>query len=141
MKKNDDTKNAELELLLSIHQKLNKLPALTEPELEELMDKSEKFGSEMEDKGCWLGLGMFRSETGKPKKLVQAEGFVGGIALMVAEAMDSEPVLARAFELAMFMRLAAKYDADKAEAEDDDMTDAAEAEEDGQAPGCELGEC
>lgn len=138
-KKNEDTKNAELELLLSIHQKLNKLPALTEPELEELMDKSEKFGSEMEDKGCWLGLGMFRSETGKPKKLVQAEGSVSTLALMVAEAMVHQPGLEKAFLLAVGLKM--KFGDMEDAAEDDDMTDAAEAEEDGQAPGCELGEC
>lgn len=156
MKKNDDTKNELLAkmkkavkldfdaraLQESIEQRLKEQPVLTEAELEELKEKAGAFGHEAAEKGCWIGLGSFRVE-GKenPIALVQAAGFVGGIALMVAEAMDSEPVLARAFELAMFMRLAAKYDADKAEAEDDDMTDAAEAAEDGQAPGCELGEC
>ncbi len=154
MKKNDDTKNEllakmkkavkldfdALALWESIEQRLKEQPVLTEAELEELKEKADAFGYEAAENGCWIGLGSFRVE-GKenPIALVQAAGSVSTLALMVAEAMTHQPALEKAFMLAVGLRI--KHGGMTAEAEEDDMTDAAEAEEDGQAPGCELGEC
>lgn len=142
-KKNDDTKNELLakmkktvkldfdakKLAQSIERHLKEQPVLTEAELDELNEKADAFGHEAAEKGCWMGLGSFRVE-GKenPIALVQAAGSVSTLALMVAEAMTHQPGLEKAFLLAMGLKL--KYG-----------NMAAEAEEDGQAPGCALGEC
>ena len=153
-KKNDDTKNEllakmkkavkldfdALALQESIEQRLKEQPVLTEAELEELKEKADAFGHEAAEKGCWIGLGSFRVE-GKenPIALVQAAGSVSTLALMVAEAMVHQPGLEKAILLAVGLKM--KFGDMEDAAEDDDMTDAAEAAEDGQAPGCELGEC
>lgn len=154
-KKNNDTKIAELtkkseksvaiefndlDLFKQVERKLNELPVLTEAELDELKQKADVFAAEMAGKGCWIGMGMFHKEGSDiPADMVQASGSVSALALLMAGAMSSDPALEQAFMLAVGLRI--KHGGLAAEAEDDDMTDAAEAEEDGQAPGCELGEC
>ena len=153
-KKNDDTKNEllakmkkavkldfdALALKESIEHRLLLQPVLTEAELDELKEKANDFGYEAAEKGCWIGLGSFRVE-GKenPIALVQVVGSVSTLALMVAEAMTHQPGLEKAILLAVGLKM--KFGDMEDAAEDDDMEDAAEAAEDGQAPGCELGEC
>lgn len=141
-KKNDDTKNESLAkmkvavkldfdalaLQESIERALNEQPVLTKAELEELMEKADVFAAEMADKGCWLGLGSLRTEDREdPKVLVQYSGAVSTLALMVSEAMNCNPGLERVLLLAVALKMK--------------FGDAAEAAEDGQAPGCALGEC
>lgn len=154
-KKNEDTKNAELakkteklvaiefddlEVIKSVERRLNELPVLTKAELDELNAKAKVFADEAAAKGCWIGLGSFHLEgSGIPAMLVQASGSASMLALLVAGAMSSDPGLEQAFMLAVGLRI--KHGNMAAEAEDDDMEDAAEAAEDGQAPGCALGEC
>lgn len=143
-KKNDDTKIAELakkteksvaiefddlEVIKSVERRLNELPVLTKAELDELNAKAKVFADEAAAKGCWIGLGSFHLEgSGIPAMLVQASGSASMLALLMAGAMSSDPGLEQAFMLAVGLRI--KHGG---------MT--AEAEEDGQAPGCELGEC
>lgn len=86
-----------LELKNSIERNLSVQPVLTEAELEGLKAKADAFGYEVAEKGCWMGLGMFRREEGEPKLLVQADGNVTILALMVAEAMEHYPALEDVF--------------------------------------------
>lgn len=153
-KKNDDTKNELLakmkktvkldfdakKLAQSIERQLKEQPVLTEAELDELKEKADAFGHEAAEKGCWIGLGSFRMEGREcPVALVHIDGAVSTLALLVADAMNRNPGFEQTILLAMGLKL--KYGNMAAEAEADDMTDAAEAAEDGQAPGCALGEC
>lgn len=151
-KKNNDTKNDalakktktveleldELELIKQVERRLNELPVLTEAELDELKAKADVFAAETSAKGCWIGLGSFRQEGREfPIDLVQASGNVSMLALLVAEAMSSNPGLEQAFMLAVCLRMKHGGMADAAEEDDT----AAEAEEYGPASGCELGAC
>lgn len=107
-----------LELKNSIERNLSVQPVLTEAELEELKEKADVFASEVADKGCWLGLGSFRTEDREdPRVLLQVSGSVSTLALMVAEAMNCNPGLEKVFLLA----LALKNSMDKqAETEDNE---------------------
>lgn len=106
MKKNNDKKNEpQMKVAETIEKKLEQMPVLTKAELEELKAKAVGFGDEVADKGCWIGLGMFRPEDGKPKMLIQAEGDLTMLALMVSEAMKSNAELEMVFLLAVGMRM------------------------------------
>ena len=118
-KKNNDTKIAELtkkseksvaiefndqDLIKQVERKLNELPVLTEAEVDELRDASEDMLNRMVDKGCWLGLGFVRNADQDLSLLSAAHGNFPTLALMVAEAMDEDPVLEKVFLLALALK-------------------------------------
>lgn len=107
-----------------IERKLNELPVLTEAELDGLKAKADAFGYEVAEKGCWMGLGMFRREEGEPKLLVQADGNVTILALMVAEAMEHYPALEDVFLKAVGLKM--KYGEDNNEDNEDKNEDCEE---------------
>lgn len=117
--KNNDKRNATLmkaeglmkvdfdakQLAETIKREMEQMPVLTKAELAELYQKAIGFGAEVADKGCWIGLGMFRPDDSEPKQLVQAEGNLTMLALMVAEAMESNPELEKAFLMAVGLKM------------------------------------
>ena len=93
------------QLAETIKREMEQMPVLTKAELAELYQKAIGFGAEVADKGCWIGLGMFRPDDSEPKQLVQAEGNLTMLALMVAEAMESNPELEKAFLMAVGLKM------------------------------------
>lgn len=105
---------------------INQLPILTEAEVDELRDASNDMLNRMVDKGCWLGLGFVRKADQDLGLLSAAHGNFSTLALMVAEAMDEDPVL----EKVLLMALALKKVRDKMdETEDNEDEDNNEEEE------------
>lgn len=105
---------------------INQLPILTEAEVDELWDASNDMLNRMVDKGCWLGLGFVRNADQDRSLLSAAHGNFITLALMVAEAMDEDPVLKKVFLLA----IALKKGMDKMnETEDNEDEDNNEEEE------------
>lgn len=105
---------------------INQLPILTEAEVDELWDASNDMVNRMVDKGCWLGLGFVRNADQDLSLLSAAHGNFSTLALMVAEAMDDDPVL----EKVLLLALALKKSRDKMdETEDNEDEDYNEEEE------------
>ena len=105
---------------------VEKLPILTEAEVDELRDASKDMLNRMVDKGCWLGLGFVRKADQDLSLLSAAHGNFSTLALMVAEAMDEDPVL----EKVLLLALALKKSRDKMdETEDNEDEDYNEEEE------------
>ena len=105
---------------------INQLPILTEAEVDELRDASDDMLNRMVDKGCWLGLGFVRNADQDLSLLSAAHGNFSTLALMVAEAMDEDPVL----EKVLLLALALKKSMDKMdETEDNEDEDYNEEEE------------
>lgn len=105
---------------------INQLPILTEAEVDELREASNDMLNRMVDKGCWIGLGFVRKADQDLGLLSAAHGNFSTLALMVAEAMDEDPVL----EKVLLMALALKKGRDKqAETEDNEDEDYNEEEE------------
>lgn len=105
---------------------INQLPILTEAEVDELRDASNDMLNRMVDKGCWLGLGFVRKADQDLSLLSAAHGNFSTLALMVAEAMDEDPVL----EKVILLALALKKGMDKMdETEDNEDEDYNEEEE------------
>lgn len=105
---------------------INQLPILTEAEVDELRDASNDMLNRMVDKGCWLGLGFVRKADQDLGLLSAAHGNFSTLALMVAEAMDEDPVL----EKVILLALALKKGMDKMdETEDNEDEDYNEEEE------------
>lgn len=92
------------EVANSLDQAVDKLPILTEAEVDELRDASEDMLERMVDKGCWLGLGFVRNGDLDLSLLSAAHGNFTTLALMVAEAMDEDPVLEKVFLLALSLK-------------------------------------
>lgn len=80
---------------------INQLPILTEAEVDELREASKDMVNRMVDKGCWLGLGFVRNADQDLSLLSAAHGNFSTLALMVAEAMDEDPVLEKVLLLAL----------------------------------------
>ena len=105
---------------------INQLPILTEAEVDELRDASKDMVNRMVDKGCWLGLGFVRKADQDLGLLSAVHGNFPTLALMVAEAMDEDPVL----EKVLLLALALKKGRDKMdETEDSEDEDYNEEEE------------
>ena len=105
---------------------INQLPILTEAEVDELREASNDTLNRMVDKGCWLGLGFVRKADQDLSLLSAAHGNFSTLALMVAEAMDEDPVL----EKVILLALALKKGMDKMdETEDNEDEDYNEEEE------------
>lgn len=105
---------------------INQLPILTEAEVDELRDASKDMVNRMVDKGCWLGLGFVRKADQDLGLLSAVHGNFPTLALMVAEAMDEDPVL----EKVLLMALALNKSRDKMdETEDNEDEDNNEEEE------------
>lgn len=105
---------------------VEKLPILTEAEVDELRDASNDMLNRMVDKGCWLGLGFVRNAERDLSLLSAAHGNFSTLALMVAEAMDEDPVL----EKVLLLAFALKKGMDKMdETEDNEDEDNNEEEE------------
>ena len=105
---------------------INQLPILTEAEVDELREASNDTLNRMVDKGCWLGLGFVRKADQDLGLLSAAHGNFSTLALMVAEAMDEDPVL----EKVILLALALKKGMDKMdETEDNEDEDYNEEEE------------
>ena len=83
---------------------INQLPILTEAEVDELRDASNDMLNRMVDKGCWLGLGFVRKADQDLSLLSAAHGNFSTLALMVAEAMDEDPVLEKVILLALALK-------------------------------------
>ena len=114
------------EVAETILKAINQLPILTEAEVDELRDASKDMVNRMVDKGCWLGLGFVRKADQDLGLLSAAHGNFSTLALMVAEAMDEDPVL----EKVLLMALALKKVRDKMdETEDNEDEDYNEEEE------------
>ena len=105
---------------------INQLPILTEAEVDELREATDGMLQRMVDKGCWLGLGFVRKAEQDLGLLSAVHGNFSTLALMVAEAMDEDPVLEKVF----LMALALKKSRDKMdETEDNEDEDYNEEEE------------
>ena len=114
------------ELAEAMERAINQLPILTEAEVDELRDASDDMLNRMVDKGCWLGLGFVRKADQDLGLLSAAHGNFSTLALMVAEAMDEDPVL----EKVILLALALKKGMDKMdETEDNEDEDYNEEEE------------
>ena len=83
---------------------INQLPILTEAEIDELRDAAHGMMNRMVDKGCWLGLGFVRNADQNLSLLSAAHGNFTTLALMVAEAMDEDPVLEKVLLLALALK-------------------------------------
>lgn len=106
------------EVAEAMERAINQLPILTEAEVDELRDASNDMLNRMVDKGCWLGLGFVRKADQDLGLLSAAHGNFSTLALMVAEAMDEDPVLEKVFLMALALK------------KGKDMTDATEDNED-----------
>ena len=105
---------------------INQLPILTEAEVDELREASKDMVNRMVDKGCWLVLGFVRKADQDLGILSAAHGNFSTLALMVAEAMDEDPVL----EKVLLLAHALKKGRDKMdETEDNEDEDYNEEEE------------
>lgn len=83
---------------------VNQLPILTEAEVDELQEAAHGMMMRMEDKGCWLGLGFVRKSDRGLSNMASVHGNFSTLALMVAEAMDNDPMLEKVFLLALAMK-------------------------------------
>lgn len=83
---------------------INQLPILTEAEIDELRDAAHGMMNRMVDEGCWLGLGFVRNADQNLSLLSAAHGNFSTLALMVAEAMDEDPVLEKVFLMALALK-------------------------------------
>lgn len=105
---------------------INQLPILTEAEIDELQEAAHGMMMRMEDKGCWIGLGFVCNADQGLSLLSAVHGNFSTLALMVAEAMDDDPVL----EKVLLLALALKKGKDKMnETEDNEDEDNNEEEE------------
>lgn len=138
MKKNNDMNAKKLmrqklqvnlnlnDVAKAMERAINQLPILTEAEVDELREASNDMLNRMVDKGCWLGLGFVRNANQDLSLLSAAHGNFSTLALMVAEAMDEDPVL----EKVLLLALALKKGRDKMdETEDNEDEDYNEEEE------------
>lgn len=99
---------------------INQLPILTEAEVDELRDASNDMLNRMVDKGCWLGLGFVRNADQDLSLLSAVNGNFSTLALMVAEAMDEDPVLEKVFLLALALKKGRDKQAETEDNEDED---------------------
>lgn len=104
------------EVAEAMERAINQLPILTEAEVDELRDASNDMLNRMVDKGCWLGLGFVRKADQDLGLLSAAHGNFSTLALMVAEAMDEDPVLEKVFLMAVGLKM--KFSEDNNEDED-----------------------
>lgn len=105
---------------------INQLPILTEAEIDELLEAAHGMMMRMTEKGCWIGLGFVRKADQDLGLLSAVHGSFSTLALMVAEAMDKDPVL----EKVLLLALALKKSMDKMdETEDSEDEDYNEEEE------------
>ena len=88
----------------SLEQAMDKLPILTEAEVDELNEAAHGMMMRMEDKGCWLGLGLVRDKEKGLSHLASVHGNFSTLALMVAEAMGDDPMLEKVFLLALGLK-------------------------------------
>lgn len=105
---------------------INQLPILTEAEVDELREATDGMMNRMVDKGCWLGLGFVRNADQDLSLLSAAHGNFSTLALMVAEAMDEDPVLEKVLLLALALK---KSKGKMDETEDNEDEDNNEEEE------------
>lgn len=83
---------------------INQLPILTEAEVDELREATDGMMNRMAEKGCWIGLGFVRKADQDLGLLSAAHGNFSTLALMVAEAMDEDPVLEKVLLLALALK-------------------------------------
>lgn len=83
---------------------INQLPILTAEEVDELQEAAHGMMMRMEDKGCWLGLGFVRKSDRDLSNMASVHGSFSTLALMVAEAMDNDPMLEKVFLLALALK-------------------------------------
>lgn len=102
---------------------VEKLPILTEAEVDELRDASEDMLDRMVDKGCWLGLGFVRNADQDLSLLSAAHGNFTTLVLMVSEAMDEDPVLEKVFLLALALKKGKDKQAETEDNEDEDYNE------------------
>ena len=107
---------------------INQLPILTEAEVDELREATNDTLNRMVDKGCWLGLGFVRKADQDLGLLSAAHGNFSTLALMVAEAMDEDPVLEKVILLALALKKGKSMDK-MDETEDNEDEDYNEEEE------------
>lgn len=105
------------EVAEAMERAINQLPILTEAEVDELRDASNDMLNRMVDKGCWLGLGFVRKADQDLGLLSAAHGNFSTLALMVAEAMDEDPVLEKVFLMAVGLKM--KFSEDNNEDNED----------------------
>lgn len=99
---------------------INQLPILTEAEVDELRDAAGGMMNRMVDKGCWLGLGFVRKADQDLSLLSAAHGNFSTLALMVAEAMDDDPVLEKVLLLALALKKSKDKMDETEDSEDED---------------------
>lgn len=102
---------------------INQLPILTEAEVDELWDASEDMLNRMVDKGCWLGLGFVRNADQDLSLLSAVHGNFPTLALMVAEAMDEDPVLEKVLLLALALNKSRDKMDETEDSEDEDYNE------------------
>lgn len=102
---------------------INQLPILTEAEVDELRDASNDMLNRMVDKGCWLGLGFVRNADQDLSLLSAAHGNFSTLALMVAEAMDEDPVLEKVLLLALALNKSRDKMDETEDSEDEDYNE------------------
>lgn len=102
---------------------MNQLPILTEAEVDELWDASEDMLNRMVDKGCWLGLGFVRNADQDLSLLSAVHGNFPTLALMVAEAMDDDPVLEKVLLLALALKKSKDKMDETEDSEDEDYNE------------------
>lgn len=102
---------------------INQLPILTEAEVDELRDASNDMLNRMVDKGCWLGLGFVRNADQDLSLLSAAHGNFSTLALMVAEAMDEDPVLEKVLLMALALNKSREKMDETEDSEDEDYNE------------------
>lgn len=102
---------------------INQLPILTEAEVDELLDASNDMLNRMVDKGCWLGLGFVRKADQDLSLLSAAHGNFSTLALMVAEAMDEDPVLEKVLLMALALNKSREKMDETEDSEDEDYNE------------------
>lgn len=88
----------------SVAKAVNQLPILTEEEVDELQEAAHGMMMRMEDKGCWLGLGFVRKSDRELSNIAAVHGNFSTLALMVAEAMNNDPMLEKVLLLALALK-------------------------------------
>lgn len=102
---------------------INQLPILTEAEVDELREASKDMVNRMVDKGCWLGLGFVRKADQDLSLLSAVHGNFSTLALMVAEAMDEDPVLEKVLLLALALKKSREKMDETEDNEDEDYNE------------------
>lgn len=102
---------------------INQLQILTEAEVDELREASNDMLNRMVDKGCWLGLGFVRNADQDLSLLSAAHGNFSTLALMVAEAMDEDPVLEKVFLMALALKKSREKMDETEDNEDEDYNE------------------